>query len=181
MSRMSVRFAALLVVTVGAVFCATQLLHAADSAAGKEVVLKAADLSAKLIPETVFFRGQTAPTQLRNSAGIHFSDGLFALATLVDSSGYSTGVREKYQGYLLSEVPLDFGGQTLPPGAYGFGFLSGGKLVVMDLGAHDVLQIGSQRDTELKRPTPLQMIASAAGGAYRLYVGRDFVEFHRSK
>src|SRR5450631_817075 len=152
----------------------------ADDSPGKEVILKAADITPKLMPETVFFRGQTAPVQLRNSAGVRFSDDLYTLAAIVDSSGYSSGIREKYQGYLITEVALDFGGQTVQPGAYGFGFLNGGKFVVMDLGAHDVFQAASQRDGDLKRPVPLQIAAASAGGTYRLYAGRDFVEFHRA-
>jgi len=147
---------------------------------GKEVVLKAADITAKIFPERVFFRGQSAPVQFRNSGGVHFADDLYVLAGMVDSSGYSTGIREKYQAYLLSEVTLEIAGQTLKPGAYGIGFLNGGKFVVMDLGANDVIQAASQHDTEMKRPVPLQVVASATAGTYRLYAGRDYVEFHRA-
>jgi hypothetical protein len=150
-------------------------------AAGKEVVLTAADISPKIFPERVFFRGQSAPVQYRNSAGVHFADDFYVLAGLVDSSGYSTGIKEKYQGYLLNEVTLEIAGQTLKPGAYGFGFLSGGKFVVMDLGANDVLQAASQRDAEMKRPMPLQVLAAASAGSYRLYAGRDYVEFRRAR
>jgi len=153
----------------------------ADNPSGKEVVLKAADITPKIFPERVFFRGQTAPAQLRNTGGVHFADDLYVLAGLVDSSGYSSSIREKYQGYLLNEVTLEIGGQTLKPGAYGFGFLTGGKFLVMDLGANDVLQGTSQHDADIKRPVPLQVIASASGGAYRLYNGRDYVEFRRAK
>jgi len=160
-------------------------LHAvvADNppAAGKEVVLKAADISPKIFPERVFFRGQSAPVQYRNSAGVHFADDLYVLAGLVDSSGYSTAIKEKYQAYLLNEVTLEIAGQTLKPGAYGIGFLNGGKFVVMDLGANDVLQSASQRDAEMKRPVPLQVLASATAGSYRLYAGRDYVEFRRAR
>jgi hypothetical protein len=148
-------------------------------AEGKETVLKAADITAKLFPERVYFRGKTAPAQLRNTGGVHFADDLYVLAGLVDSSGYSTSIREKYQAYLLNEVTLEIAGQTLKPGAYGIGFLNGGKFVVMDLGANDVLQVASQRDTEMKRPIPLQVVASSAAGSYRLYAGRDYVEFRR--
>lgn len=148
-------------------------------AEGKEAVLKAADITTKLFPERVYFRGQTAPAQLRNTGGVHFADDLYVLAGLVDSSGYSTSIREKYQAYLLNEVTLEVGGQTLKPGAYGIGFLTGGKFVVMDLGANDVLQVASQRDAEMKRPIPLQVAASSPAGSYRLYIGRDYVEFHR--
>ena len=149
------------------------------AAEGKEVVLKPADISPKLFPDHVFFRGQSAPVQLRNTGGVHFADDLYVLAGLVDSSGYSTAIKEKYQAYLLSEVTLEIGGQTLKPGSYGIGFVEGGKFVVMDLGANDVLQAASQRDTEMKRPVPLQVLASPTAGSYRLYGGRDYVEFHR--
>jgi hypothetical protein len=155
--------------------------RADNPSAAKEVVLKAADISPKIFPERVFFRGQVAPTQLRNTGGVHFADDLYVLAGLVDSSGYSSGIREKYQGYLLSEVTLEIGGQTLKPGAYGFGFITGGKFLVMDLGANDVLQGTSQHDADLKRPVPLQVAASSAAGTYRLYSGRDYVEFHRAR
>jgi hypothetical protein len=149
-------------------------------AEGKEVVLKAADITPKIFPERVFFRGQSAPVQFRNSGGVHFADDLYVLAGMVDSSGYSTGIKEKYQAYLLNEVTLEIAGQTLKPGAYGIGFLNGGKFVVMDVGANDVLQVPSQHDAEMKRPMPLQVVASATAGTYRLYAGRDYVEFRRA-
>lgn len=150
-------------------------------AEGKETVLKAADITAKIFPERVFFRGQSAPVQFRNSGGVHFADDLYVLAGMVDSSGYSTGIKEKYQAYLLNEVTLEIAGQSLKPGAYGIGFLNGGKFVVMDVGANDVIQAASQHDAEMKRPVPLQVVASATAGTYRLYAGRDYVEFRRAR
>jgi len=150
-------------------------------AEGKEVVLKAANVTSKIFPERVFFRGQSAPVQFRNSGGVHFADDLYVLAGMVDSSGYSTAIKEKYQAYLLNEVTLEIAGQTLKPGAYGIGFLNGGKFVVMDVGANDLLQVASQHDADMKRPVPLQVVAAAAAGSYRLYAGRDYVEFRRAQ
>ena len=149
-------------------------------AEGKEAALKAADITAKLFPERVFFRGQNAPVQFRNTGGVRFADDFYVLAGIVDNSGYSTGLREKYQAYLLNEVTLQIGGQTLKPGAYGFGFQEGGKFLIMDIGANDLLNATSQRDAELKRPVPLQVVASSTAGSYRLYAGRDYVEFNRA-
>ncbi len=154
---------------------------AATAPAAKEGILTAADVGNKLLPEKVFFRGQIAPVQARNSGGVRYADGFLVFAGLVDSSGYSTGIRERYQGYLISEVPIEIGGQSIKPGAYGFGFLEGNKFVVMDLGANDVLVVGSTKDTEMKRPVPLQFTATLSAGSYRLYHGRDYVEFHRAK
>jgi hypothetical protein len=152
-----------------------------DAAPAKESILKAADVGNKLLPEKVFFRGQSATVQARNSAGVRYADGYFVLAGLVDSSGYSTGLKEKYQAYFINEVPLQVGGQTLKPGAYGVGFLEGNKFVVMDIAANDVFQTSSAKDADMKRPVPLQITAAPGEGSYRLYHGRDFVEFHRTK
>jgi hypothetical protein len=146
----------------------------------KDTVLKASDIKPKLFPESVFFRGQTAPTQMRNTGGVHFSDDLYMLAGLVDNSGYSTAIREKYQAYLITEVTLRFAAQTLKPGAYGVGFIEGGRFVTLDLAANEIFQTASQKDNEMKRPVPLQVSASEAG-KFRLYAGRDFVEFDRAK
>jgi hypothetical protein len=146
---------------------------------GKETALKASEITSKVFPDQVFFRGQVAPVQMRNTAGIRFADDAYVLAGLVDSSGYSSDIRQKYQGYLITEVALEVGGQKLGAGAYGFGFVAGDKLVAMDLGAHDVLQTSSSKDTDMKRPIPVQIVST--GGKYRLYSGRDYVEVSRAQ
>jgi hypothetical protein len=155
-------------------------LFAGQETKGKETILKAKDITTKLFPETVFFRGQSAPVQMRNTGGVHFADDLYVLMGLVDNSGYSTSIRAKYQAYLITEVPIEIGDHPLQPGAYGFGFIEGSKFIVLDLGANDLFTAASQHDAEIKRPVPLQILPSPIAGAYRLYNGRDFVEFHRT-
>jgi len=100
---------------------------------------------------------------------------MLVLCALVDTSGYSTAVQEKYQAYFINEVTLDINGQVLKPGAYGVGFIEGNKFLVMDLGAHDLFMTDSQRDAELKRPMPLQVLADTAPNHYRLYINRNYV------
>jgi hypothetical protein len=145
-------------------------------AQGSNTILKPADTQ-KLLPASVFYRGQSATTQLRNSGGVKFADGFYVLATLVDTSGYSTDLQTKYQAWFVTEVPIKVGGQSLPAGVYGAGFV-GGKFVVTDVGAHDVLSVSSTDDADLKRPMPLQVIADPAGG-FRLYALRHYVVFSR--
>ena len=93
----------------GAMAVAMMAAPVAAMAQGSDSVLKPADVQ-KLLPASVFYRGQSATTQLRNSAGVKLADGLYVLATLVDTSGYSTGVAAKYQAYFITEVPLKVGG-----------------------------------------------------------------------
>jgi len=146
-------------------------------AQASDTVLKPADAQ-KLLPASVYYKGQSAPTQLRNSGGVKFSDGYYLLATLVDTSGYSSDVSSKYQAYFITEVPIKIGDQSLPAGIYGVGFIAGDKLVVTDVGAHDVFTVSSTADQDLKRPVPLQIVATPAGG-FRFYEGRNYVSITR--
>jgi hypothetical protein len=167
------KFSATGLFAVAALFLSLPAQMIGASSAG--TVLKAADTT-NLIPATVFFRGQVATVQARNSGGVKLADGMLVLCALVDTSGYSTAVQQKYQAYFISEVSLDISGQTLKPGAYGVGFV-GGKFLVMDLGAHDLFTAAGNHDTELKRPTPLQVLDDTAPGKYRLYINRNFIVF----
>jgi hypothetical protein len=170
-----------MLVSLGILLLVTSIGMAQSAPEGKTTILKASDIKSTLFPETVFFRGKVAPTELRNTGGVHFADDLYFLAGLVDNSGYSTGIKEKYQAYLLTEVPLEISGQHVSPGAYGCGFLQGGKFVLMDLGAHDLFQVDAHHDAEMKRPMPFQVIAGSASGTYLLYSGRNSVEIKRAE
>ena len=163
-----------------ACFVLTAAMSAASMSAfaqGSATILKPADMQ-KLLPATVFYRGQVASTQQRNSGGIKFADNFYVLASLVDTSGYSTGIAAKYQAYLITEVPIKIGGHSLAAGAYGLGFTAGDKFVVTDLGAHDVFTVSSANDAGLQRPMPLQIVADQSAG-FRLYAGRKYVVLSR--
>lgn len=169
----------LLLATIGFVLWLGLSSNIAAAPAGTEAALKASEISAKIFPDQVFFRGKVAPVQMRNTGGIRFSDDVYVLAGLIDSTGYSSDLREKYQAYLITEVTLEIGGQKLSPGAYGVGFLKDNKFVAMDLGGHEVVTVASTKDSEIKRPIPLQIAGS--GGKYRFYIGRDYVEIVRGQ
>jgi hypothetical protein len=144
--------------------------------AAGDIVLKPADLQ-KLLPAAVYYRGQTATTQLRNSGGVKFADGYYVLATMADTSGYSSEIASKYQAYFITEVSIKVNDQNLGAGVYGIGFV-GGKFLVTDVGGHDVLTANVAQDANLKRPVPLEVKADPAGG-YRLYAGRKYVSITR--
>ncbi len=127
----------------------------------------------RLLPATVYFQGQSAPLQLRNATAYRAPDGGIFWLSLVDTSGYSTGVRERYQFYLVTERALTLGTANLAAGAYGGGFLSDGTALLMDLGGHDVAKTAVTNDAGFKRPRPLQLVQ--VGASLRLYLGRQYV------
>jgi hypothetical protein len=125
-----------------------------------------------VVPAEFFFRGQKAPVQLRNATGFQGASGKVTFAALVDASGYSTAIQQKYQGMLITESKLNIGGSELAPGEYGFGFAAD-KFVVMNVANEDALSAPYQTDTELKRAVPLKLVEDGAG--YKLYAGKKWV------
>ena len=152
----------------------------ASTAPSSATAILSVEQVARLLPPSVFFHGQTAPLQLRNAGAARFADGAILFASLVDTSGYSSSVRERYQFYLVTEAPLEIGRKTLAPGAYGAGFLEDGTFVVMDIGGRDLLLSRTERDDSLRRPRPLQLIAGTDPHSLRLYLGRSFVSLVRA-
>ena len=134
--------------------------------------LLSADELKKVVPAEYYFAGQKAPTQLRNATGFQTADGKITLAALVDASGYSTAVQQKYQGMLITESKLNIGGGELAPGQYGFGFAND-KFVVMNVANEDVLGVPSQTDASLKRAVPLRLTEDGSG--FKLYAGMRWV------
>ena len=130
------------------------------------------DALKRVVPSSFFFAGQNGSVQMRNSVGLKNAAGKLALAGLVDTSGYSTAIQGKYQGFLIAETKVSFDGTTLDPGAYGFGFKDG-KFIVMNVAGTDLLSVASQNDEQMKRPVPLKL--EKDGEAYRLYAGRKYV------
>ena len=148
----------------------------AQSASTSAATLLNATEAQKIFPGSVFFKGQTAPTQGRNSGGLRLADQSLVLIALVDNSGYSTQDQGRYQAYLLTETTLEIDGHRLVPGAYGCGF-TGDTFVVMDIAGRELFLAHSKHDTDIQRPTPLQIQAAGQSGLYRLYFGRSFVTF----
>jgi hypothetical protein len=128
---------------------------------------------ARIVPAGFYFQGQSGPTQMRNAAAARLAANRLVIAGLVDTSGYASDVRARYEGFLITDSPINVGGQALGTGAYGFGFSSDGKLTILDVSGKELLSVAAQSDKGLKRPRPLMMTRAADG--VRLYSGRNYV------
>lgn len=127
----------------------------------------------QVVPPGFYFQGRSAPVQTRNAAAARFGSNRYVIAGLVDTAGYAADVREKYQGFLVTDSAITIGGSELAIGAYGFGFTNDGKFLIMDLSGKEILSVAATRDDKLTRPRPLLMIKSAAG--IQMYAGRNYV------
>ncbi|MGI9036420.1 MAG: hypothetical protein ACR2GD_10330 [Pyrinomonadaceae bacterium] len=135
-------------------------------------VLSGSELTG-IVPTSFYFAGQSAQTQIRNSAAARLGKDRYVIAGLVDTSGYSTEISGKYEGFLITDSGIQIGDKQLATGAYGFGFSADGKLHIFDLSSKEILSVAATNDKEMKRPRPLMM--SVAANGVRFYNGRNYV------
>lgn len=161
------------------VFLAAFVLILTISAVGQgapaaPTVVSGPDLK-KVVPDTYFFRGLSATTQLRNSSAIHYPDDFYVIIGLVDTSGYSTDIKAKYNGMFITEKTLKFGSSTLGPGQYGMGYTADGKFHILSVDGNELLVADIVVDDKLARPQPLRIVVD--GATAKLYLGKKYVTF----
>jgi hypothetical protein len=148
------------------------LLPALGIGAEEAVVLSGEDLN-KVVPGGFYYEGLAAPTQMRNAAALRFGAKRYVIAALVDTSGYATSVRERYEGFFITDSRIQVGRAEVAPGAYGFGFTADNKMNIFDVGGNQLHSVVAVRDSGLTAPRPLAFVKS--GNEVRLYRGRNFV------
>lgn len=127
-----------------------------------------------------YLEGNAIPTQKRNTVVLKGADGKRLVFSLLDTTGYSTEIQQKYIGMLILERPVTLGTAKVAAGAYGFGLKKPqppegpGTLFVYDVGGAKVAETAASHDAEIARPVPLQVLTKE--GKSRLYVGRHSVE-----
>ena len=151
-------------------FC---LIWSPKLALGQDATILNEEQLKVVLPSGFYFEGRSGPTQTRNSAAVRFGEKRFVIVALIDTAGYSSDVREKYEGFLITDSVITLGGKTLSTGAYGFGVTKEGKMNVFDLGGKPLLSLPAPKDTELKAPRPLTIVNGADG--LRIYRGRNYI------
>jgi hypothetical protein len=137
----------------------------------------------KMVPRDFVLEENAIPTEKRNTALVLTPSGARVLAGLLDTSGYSSQVQQKYLGMMIAEGNLGVCGHQIGIGSYGFGLAkaSGGSegkastFMLYDQAGKKVLSCAAKWDSQLKNPRPLQIVVSG-GGTARFYVSRNWVE-----
>jgi hypothetical protein len=137
----------------------------------------------KIVPRDFVLEENSIPTEKRNSTLVITPSGARMVAALLDTSGYSSQVQEKYLGMLIAEGNVEVCGHQLAIGSYGFGLAKAmgageghpSKFFLYNQAGKRVAECAAKVDEKLKNPRPLQVVASG-GGTARLYLGRTWVE-----
>lgn len=136
----------------------------------------------KIVPHNFVLEENAIPVEKRNSVLIITPSGARMVAGLLDTSGYTSQVQQKYLGMFITEGNVEVGGHRVAVGSYGFGLVKApgdsqgkaAKFILYNQAGHRVAECTAKWDSKLRTPLPLQVVASA--GTARLYIGRNWVE-----
>jgi hypothetical protein len=139
------------------------------------------------VPRDFYLEGNAIPVEKRNAVVLKTPSRKHVLVALLDTSGYSSQVQQKYTGMLIAEVPLKVCEVALTAGSYGFGLNRpprdpSGKsdLTIYDQGGRRLGACEAQEDQTLSRPVPLQVVPEAESLA-RIYLGRHWIPLKEAR
>jgi hypothetical protein len=137
------------------------------------------------VPKDFYLEGNAIPVEKRNSVLALTPSGARLVAGLIDTTGYSSEVQQKYIGMIISEGSLDVCGKRVGLGSFGFGLSKAAaasgrqegpaKFHLYNQAGHEVASCGAPWDAKAEHPRPLDLVPGS-GGSARLYLGRNWVE-----
>jgi hypothetical protein len=167
----------ILALIVLAIAALPALLHA--QGAFEVVTGKAFDSA---LPKDFYLEGNAIPTQKRNAALVKTPAGARVLWALIDTTGYSSQIQQKYEGMIISEGPLTVCGIKVGVGSFGFGHTKPPatsnedmKFFVYDQAGGKVGECAAKKDAGMAQPKPLQVVVGP-GQPAKLYLGRYELE-----
>ena len=129
------------------------------------------------IPTDFYIEGNRIPTQKRNSVLLKTPAGARVVVGLIDTSGYSSHIQQKYEGMIISEGNFTICGQKVGVGSFGFGHTkpmanSNDDMMfyVYDQAGGKLAECSGKKDAGLAHPKPLQVVNN------KLYLGRHAVD-----
>ena len=125
-----------------------------------------------------YLEGNAIPVEKRNAALLKTPAGSRVLLALIDTSGYSSQIQQKYVGMIISEGNFTVCGLKVGVGSFGFGHTKPAatsnedmKLTLYDQAGDKLSECAGKKDADLVHPKPLQVVA-AEGQPAKLYLGR---------
>lgn len=132
----------------------------------------------KALPKDFYLEGNRIPTEARNAALLKTPQGARVVVALIDTTGYSSQIKQKYIGMLITEGKLSVCGIAVAVGSYGFGLdkpagtsNADARFFLYNQAGQKVGECSAKKDEKLKQPTPLS-VAVGKGEPARLYLNR---------
>jgi hypothetical protein len=134
------------------------------------------------VPTDFYLVGEHIPVEARNAAVLKNPKGARLVVALIDTSGYSSQIQQKYVGMLITETKLSVGTIQVGVGSYGFGLErpaatsnADAKFLLYNQAGEKVGECPAKKDDSIKQPKPLS-VTTAKGAPAKLYLGKYALE-----
>ncbi|MFZ0962411.1 MAG: hypothetical protein WAO35_16050 [Terriglobia bacterium] len=134
------------------------------------------------VPADFYLEGNHIPVEKRNAVLLKNAQGARVVLGLIDTTGYSSQIKQKYIGMLITETKLSVCGNALGVGSYGFGLErpaatsnADAPFKIYNQAGEKVGECAAKKDDSLKQPKPLAVTAAKDGSA-KLCLGKYVVE-----
>jgi hypothetical protein len=154
--------------------------NAARAQGGFEPV--SADAFTRAVPADFYLEGNRIPVEKRNTAVLKNANGARMVIGLIDTTGYSTQIKQKYIGMLITEMPISVCGIAVGVGSYGFGLdrpaptsTADAPFKVYNQAGEKLGECAAKKDDSIKQAKPLATI-TPQGGPAKVYLGKYVIE-----
>jgi hypothetical protein len=134
------------------------------------------------LPNDFYLEGNRIPVEKRNAVLLKTPRGARLVLALIDTTGYSAQIKQKYIGMVIAEGAVSVCSVSLNVGSYGFGLEKPAATSSEDAKFHLYNQAGetvgecaAKKDNAVTQPKPLNVVLRKEAGA-RFYLGRYFLE-----
>jgi len=140
------------------------------------------DAVTRAVPADFYLEGNRIPVEKRNAALLKNAKGARVVVGLIDTSGYSSQIQQKYVGMLITETRISVCGNAIGVGSYGLGLerpaatsAADAPFRIYNQAGEKVGECAAKKDDSVKQPKPLEVAAPKVGSA-KLYLGKYVIE-----
>jgi hypothetical protein len=140
------------------------------------------DAFKRAVPTDFYLVGEHIPVEARNAAVLKTEKGARVVVALIDTTGYTSQIRQKYIGMLISETKLSVCSISIGVGSYGFGLdrpaatsNADAKFMLYNQAGEKLGECAAKKDNTVKQPKPLSVVTTK-GEPAKLYLGKYVLE-----
>ena len=136
----------------------------------------------RAVPTDFYLVGEHIPVEKRNAAVLKDAKGARLVLALIDTSGYTSQIQQKYLGMLITETKISVCGNAIGVGSYGFGLerpaatsKADALFRIYNQAGEKVGECAAKKDDSVKQAKPLT-VNTAKGEPAKIYFGKYFIE-----
>jgi hypothetical protein len=134
------------------------------------------------VPGDFYLEGNRIPVDKRNAVLLKNAKGARVVVSLILTAGYSSQIKAKYTGMLITETSVSVCGTTMGVGSYGFGLdrpaapsNADASFKIYNQAGEKLGECAAKKDDSVKQPKPLGVTTDKTGPA-KIYLGKYVVE-----